>query len=79
MLDHIQPDNKVPHSEIRVVSFAKPIAVEPLTDVLSAMSMRSYLIFPRTTVAHSGNYVCHVHEGVQDQTASASVNITVLG
>uniref|UniRef100_A0A8D3CCY8 receptor protein-tyrosine kinase n=1 Tax=Scophthalmus maximus TaxID=52904 RepID=A0A8D3CCY8_SCOMX len=56
----------------------EPIAVEPLTDVLSAMSMRSYLIFPRTTVAHSGNYVCHVHEGVQDQTASASVNITVL-
>ncbi|XP_039975631.1 platelet-derived growth factor receptor beta isoform X2 [Xiphias gladius] len=52
--------------------------VEPLTYVLSAMSMRSCLIFPRATVAHSGNYVCHVHEGVQDQTASASVNITVL-
>ncbi|XP_057705660.1 platelet-derived growth factor receptor beta [Corythoichthys intestinalis] len=52
--------------------------VEPLTDVLSAMSMRSCLIFPRATPALSGNYVCHVHEGVQDQTASASVNITVL-
>uniref|UniRef100_A0A8C4GL34 receptor protein-tyrosine kinase n=1 Tax=Dicentrarchus labrax TaxID=13489 RepID=A0A8C4GL34_DICLA len=51
---------------------------EPLTDVLSAMNMRSCLIFPRATVAHSGNYVCHVHEGVQDQTASAMVNITVL-
>ncbi|XP_034546139.1 platelet-derived growth factor receptor beta [Notolabrus celidotus] len=52
--------------------------VEPLTDVLSAMNMRSCLIFPQTTVAHSGNYICHVHEGVQDQTASASINITVL-
>ncbi|XP_076595337.1 platelet-derived growth factor receptor beta [Chaetodon auriga] len=54
------------------------VEVEPLTDVLSAMNMRSCLIFPQATVAHSGNYVCHVHEGVQDQTASASVNITVL-
>ncbi|XP_073342514.1 platelet-derived growth factor receptor beta [Pagrus major] len=54
------------------------IEVEPLTDVLSAMNMRSCLIFPRATVAHSGNFICHVHEGVQDQTASASVNITVL-
>ncbi|XP_061901939.1 platelet-derived growth factor receptor beta isoform X1 [Entelurus aequoreus] len=52
--------------------------VEPLTDVLSAMSMRSCLIFPHATLAHSGSYVCQVHEGVQDQTASASVNITVL-
>uniref|UniRef100_A0A8C5DK09 receptor protein-tyrosine kinase n=1 Tax=Gouania willdenowi TaxID=441366 RepID=A0A8C5DK09_GOUWI len=54
------------------------VEVEPLTDVLSAMNMRSCLIFPRTTVAHSGKYVCQVHEGVQDQTASASINITVL-
>lgn len=54
------------------------VEVEPLTDVLSAMNMRSCLIFPQATVAHSGKYVCHVHEGVQDQTASASVNITVL-
>ncbi|GAA6235240.1 platelet-derived growth factor receptor beta [Lates japonicus] len=54
------------------------IEVEPLTDVISSMNMRSCLMFPRATVAHSGNYVCHVHEGVQDQTASASVNITVL-
>ncbi|XP_054647909.1 platelet-derived growth factor receptor beta [Dunckerocampus dactyliophorus] len=52
--------------------------VEPLTDVLSAMNMRSCLIFPNATLAHSGNYVCQVHEGVQDQTASANVNITVL-
>nr|XP_020500973.1 platelet-derived growth factor receptor beta [Labrus bergylta]XP_020500974.1 platelet-derived growth factor receptor beta [Labrus bergylta] len=52
--------------------------VEPLTDVLSAMNMRSCLIFPQARVTHSGNYVCHVHEGVQDQTASASINITVL-
>ncbi|XP_029961285.1 platelet-derived growth factor receptor beta [Salarias fasciatus] len=54
------------------------VEVEPLTDVLSAMNMRSCLIFPLATVAHSGKYVCRVHEGVQDQTASASVNITVL-
>ncbi|XP_075337401.1 platelet-derived growth factor receptor beta [Odontesthes bonariensis] len=60
----------IPNSEL--------IEFEPLTDVLSAMNMRSYLIFPRATVAHSGNYVCHVHEGVRDQMASASVNITVL-
>nr|XP_046261799.1 platelet-derived growth factor receptor beta [Scatophagus argus]XP_046261800.1 platelet-derived growth factor receptor beta [Scatophagus argus] len=52
--------------------------VQPLTYVLSAMNMRSSLIYPRAMVAHSGNYICHVHEGVQDQTASASVNITVL-
>ncbi|XP_078145117.1 platelet-derived growth factor receptor beta [Centroberyx gerrardi] len=52
--------------------------VEPLTDVLSAISMRSCLIFPRATLAHSGTYVCHVHEGVQDQSASANINITVL-
>ncbi|XP_041845675.1 platelet-derived growth factor receptor beta-like [Melanotaenia boesemani] len=52
--------------------------VEPLRNVLSAMSMRSCLIFPSATVAHSGSYVCHVHEGVQDQNASASVSITVL-
>lgn len=54
------------------------IDVEPLADVLSSMNMRSCLIFPQATVAHSGNYKCHVHEGVQDQTAYASVNITVL-
>ncbi|XP_051935906.1 platelet-derived growth factor receptor beta [Hippocampus zosterae] len=52
--------------------------VEQLADVLSAMNMRSYLIFPHATLAHSGNYVCHAHEQVQDQTADASVNITVL-
>ncbi|KAM9357184.1 platelet-derived growth factor receptor beta [Symphorus nematophorus] len=54
------------------------VEVEPLTDVLSSMNMRSCLIFPHATVAHSGKYICNVHEGVQDQTASASVNITVL-
>ncbi|XP_045886877.1 platelet-derived growth factor receptor beta isoform X2 [Micropterus dolomieu] len=52
--------------------------VKPLTDVLSPTSMRSYLIYPHATVAHSGGYDCHVLESVQDQTASASVNITVL-
>uniref|UniRef100_A0A3B4AYB0 receptor protein-tyrosine kinase n=1 Tax=Periophthalmus magnuspinnatus TaxID=409849 RepID=A0A3B4AYB0_9GOBI len=48
------------------------------TEVLSSMIMRSCLIFPQVSVIHSGNYRCHVHEGVQDQTASASINITVL-
>lgn len=55
------------------------VQVKPLTDVLSPTSMRSYLIYPNATVAHSGGYDCHVLESVQDQTASASVNITVLG
>ncbi|XP_068450441.1 platelet-derived growth factor receptor beta [Clinocottus analis] len=54
------------------------VDVEPLTDFLPVMNMRSCLIFPRATVAHSGQYVCHVHESIQDQRASASVNITVL-
>uniref|UniRef100_A0A3Q2YIU6 receptor protein-tyrosine kinase n=1 Tax=Hippocampus comes TaxID=109280 RepID=A0A3Q2YIU6_HIPCM len=59
-------------------SWDVPNTVEQLTDVLSAMNMRSYLIIPHATLAHSGNYVCHAHEQVQDQTADASVNITVL-
>lgn len=54
------------------------IEVEPLTDVLSSMNMRSCLIFPQASVVHSGKYKCHVREGVQEQTASASINITVL-
>lgn len=53
--------------------------VEPETDMLSATSMRSYLIFPRATVAHSGKYVCRVDENVKGLSASASINITVLG
>ncbi|XP_029367799.1 platelet-derived growth factor receptor beta isoform X2 [Echeneis naucrates] len=53
--------------------------VEPETDVqLPAMKMHSCLIFPNATVAHSGNYVCHVHDSVQDQMAFASINIKVL-
>ncbi|KAK9518020.1 hypothetical protein VZT92_023349 [Zoarces viviparus] len=54
------------------------VEVEPLTDFLPVMNMRSCLIFPEATLAHSGSYVCHVHESIQDQKASASVNITVL-
>lgn len=53
--------------------------IEPLTDVISSMNMRSCWIFPYATVAQSGNYVCHVRESVREQTASASINITVLG
>ncbi|XP_023251938.1 platelet-derived growth factor receptor beta [Seriola lalandi dorsalis] len=55
------------------------IEVEQQTEVQqAAMKMHSYLIFPRATMAHSGNYVCHALDSVLDQTASASVNITVL-
>ncbi|XP_011478536.1 platelet-derived growth factor receptor beta isoform X1 [Oryzias latipes] len=52
--------------------------VDPLTEFLSSITMRSYLMFPGTTVAHSGTYVCHAHELVQDQEASASIDITVF-
>ncbi|XP_050983515.1 platelet-derived growth factor receptor beta [Labeo rohita] len=52
--------------------------IEPLTDVLSSMSMRSCLNITDVSLARSGLYVCHVHEGVEDQKASASINITVL-
>lgn len=52
--------------------------IEPLTDYLSSTSMRSCLIYPHAWLAQGGNFVCNVHEGVQDQTASASINITVL-
>ncbi|XP_073676069.1 platelet-derived growth factor receptor beta [Garra rufa] len=52
--------------------------IEPLTDVLSSMSMRSCLNITDVSLARSGQYVCHVHEGVQDQKASASIDITVL-
>lgn len=41
--------------------------------------MRSCLVFPHATVAHSGTYVCHALESIQDQTAYASINVTVLG
>lgn len=41
--------------------------------------MRSSLLFPHATVAHSGTYVCHVFDSIQGQTAYASINITVLG
>uniref|UniRef100_A0A7N8XWM8 receptor protein-tyrosine kinase n=1 Tax=Mastacembelus armatus TaxID=205130 RepID=A0A7N8XWM8_9TELE len=60
----------IPNSEVS--------GIDMLTDTLTNTDVRSYLIFPHATVAHSGNYVCHVHENVQDQTASASINITVL-
>ncbi|KAM6953402.1 platelet-derived growth factor receptor beta isoform 2-T2 [Aplochiton taeniatus] len=52
--------------------------IEPLMDVLSTMNMRSCLIFPSATLACSGQYTCHVNESIQHQSASTSVNITVL-
>ncbi|XP_071314346.1 platelet-derived growth factor receptor beta [Trachinotus anak] len=55
------------------------VEVEPQTEVqLPSMKMHSCLIFPSAKVAHSGNYICHVRDNVEDHTASASVNITVL-
>uniref|UniRef100_A0AAZ3S556 receptor protein-tyrosine kinase n=1 Tax=Oncorhynchus tshawytscha TaxID=74940 RepID=A0AAZ3S556_ONCTS len=50
----------------------------PLTDVLSSQKMRSRLIVSKVTLANTGQYACHVHEGVQDQRATANVNITIL-
>lgn len=41
--------------------------------------MRSCLAVSKATLANTGQYVCHVHESVQDQRATANVNITVLG
>ncbi|KAM9849766.1 platelet-derived growth factor receptor beta [Aulostomus maculatus] len=61
-----------------VIPNREVVDVEPLTDVQSGIHMRSCLIFPHTTVAHNGIYVCHVNERVEDQTASTSINITVL-
>ncbi|XP_073710507.1 platelet-derived growth factor receptor beta [Misgurnus anguillicaudatus] len=52
--------------------------IEPLTDVLSSLSMRSCLNITDVTLASSGEYFCHVHESVMDQKASASITITVL-
>ncbi|TRY91336.1 hypothetical protein DNTS_030142 [Danionella cerebrum] len=52
--------------------------VEPLTDILSSNSIRSFLNITDVTLARSGEYVCHIDEGVKEQSASASINITVL-
>ncbi|XP_057182615.1 platelet-derived growth factor receptor beta [Triplophysa rosa] len=52
--------------------------IEPLTDVLSSMSMRSCLNITNVTLASSGEYVCHAHEGVENLRASANITITVL-
>lgn len=60
-------------------SFFQLVVVEPLTEFLPGTTMRSCLVFPRATLAHGGSYACHVHDSIQDQTASASVNVTVLG
>ncbi|XP_072524379.1 platelet-derived growth factor receptor beta [Salminus brasiliensis] len=56
----------------------KDVDVEPLTDVLSSVSMRSCLNISNATLAHSGRYVCHALEDVGNQQASVSINITVL-
>ncbi|XP_026213814.1 platelet-derived growth factor receptor beta [Anabas testudineus] len=68
---------------VQLVNFSwdipnREMNIEPLTEVLSNMNMRSCLIFPYTTVAHSGSYICHVHESVIGHTSSANVSIRVL-
>ncbi|KAL6473986.1 hypothetical protein MHYP_G00175470 [Metynnis hypsauchen] len=54
------------------------IDIEPLTDVLSTISMRSCLNISNATLGHSGQYVCYAHEDVNNQETSVSINITVL-
>uniref|UniRef100_A0AAQ4RJF8 receptor protein-tyrosine kinase n=1 Tax=Gasterosteus aculeatus aculeatus TaxID=481459 RepID=A0AAQ4RJF8_GASAC len=49
------------------------VVVEPLTEFLPGTTMRSCLVFPRATLAHGGSYACHVHDSIQDQTASATL------
>ncbi|KAI5626817.1 platelet-derived growth factor receptor beta isoform X1, partial [Silurus asotus] len=57
----------------------KDVNVEILTDIISAtMSMRSFLNISQTTLAHTGQYICHVQESVGNQRASISIDITVL-
>ncbi|KAA0709844.1 Platelet-derived growth factor receptor beta [Triplophysa tibetana] len=52
--------------------------IEPLTDVLSSLRMRSCLNITNITLASSGEYVCHAKEGIQNLRASANITITVL-
>uniref|UniRef100_A0A1A8HEE1 receptor protein-tyrosine kinase n=1 Tax=Nothobranchius korthausae TaxID=1143690 RepID=A0A1A8HEE1_9TELE len=54
------------------------VEVEPQEEYLPIAIMRSSLLFPQVTVAHSGVYECHVFESVVGHTASASIHITVL-
>ncbi|XP_022521307.2 platelet-derived growth factor receptor beta [Astyanax mexicanus] len=56
----------------------KDVDLEPLTDVLSSVSMRSCLNISNATLAHSGHYACHALEDVGNQQAWVSINITVL-
>lgn len=54
--------------------------VDILTDIIPAtMSMSSIVNISQTTVAHSGQYICHAQESVANQLSSLSINITVLG
>ncbi|CAG06278.1 unnamed protein product, partial [Tetraodon nigroviridis] len=54
------------------------VGAQPQTDIISATTMRSCLVFPHATVAHSGTYVCRAVEGIQNQATNASINISVL-
>ncbi|XP_029021293.1 platelet-derived growth factor receptor beta [Betta splendens] len=68
---------------VQLVNFSwtipnREINIEPQTDNVANLNMLSSLMFPFTTAAHSGIYICDVHESVEDHRASASVNITVL-
>lgn len=68
-----------------LVSFSWDIPNREMVDVLPETNdlfrqqeTRSSYFFPSATVAQSGNYVCNVHDVVQGQRTSASINITVL-
>ncbi|XP_062846492.1 platelet-derived growth factor receptor beta [Trichomycterus rosablanca] len=52
--------------------------VEILTDVSDQSDMRSCLNVSKTTLAHSGRYVCNAKEDINNQETSVSINITVL-
>uniref|UniRef100_A0A3Q2PI89 receptor protein-tyrosine kinase n=1 Tax=Fundulus heteroclitus TaxID=8078 RepID=A0A3Q2PI89_FUNHE len=63
----------VPDAGLVFFTWAVPSAL-----VSRSGGMHSYLIFPETTVGHSGSYICYIQEMVLDVTASSTVNITVL-
>ncbi|KAL2095212.1 hypothetical protein ACEWY4_009931 [Coilia grayii] len=56
----------------------KEKTLEPLTDFLSRLSVRSCLNVSNATLQDSGDYVCHVHDTVRDYTAMDNITITVI-
>ncbi|KAJ8348147.1 hypothetical protein SKAU_G00267360 [Synaphobranchus kaupii] len=54
--------------------------IELLTDFFPGWekSLRSCLVIPNATLGDSGQYVCHVQDSLQGQSATDSISITVL-